>query len=124
MKSNLGLQTVCDIILSFISRWREFELGICLFSQHACEKNWDCQTCQGDLTKVADGATCHENVGYLVENLQGPILCENPNFVGNTEQSAICQEFVAEFLPEALIALTVDMMEKSETICAEVFSVC
>ena len=85
-------------------------------------KIWDCETCKNNLVEVAHGINCPENMGKVVELLQGPEFCQSG--LANEEGEEICQTFVQDFVPAAAKALSDDMVYYDAETCSDVFGVC
>merc|ERR1711899_393315 len=106
---------------------REILYSICsdpIFDQVACDifqtSSWDCDTCQRDIDAVAQGYSSDAGIKGIVDALQGPNFCEDPNFFEG-ELVARCKELLPQVIPLVMRALTGGIEVALNDICKNWF---
>ena len=78
-----------------------------LNSECTGEKVWDCETCLADLKALAQFYQQEQVLKDHVEWLSGEAFCMGMDL--DEESVVICQAIVADFIPQALLALFQDL---------------
>ena len=85
---------------------------------------WDCETCTKDVLALTGIMSSDQGAVDSVNYLNGPALCQDPALNLGAGQVAMCQEFLAAFLPPAL-KVYFDVSESSAgNICKYTYDVC
>ena len=122
---------VCTVILCYISN-SKFTIKSCLkldftkcFRKQKCGL-WDCETCIADMSQFGQVMSSEPFAQKVVNELNGDLLCEDPNLALDGDQIRDCKIFTKTFVPIALQQL---FNVESKTVypemwCKEIFDIC
>ena len=118
--SKLGIiEYVHSHIISHDDVMRMGELFL-IISMDFFNSSWDCDTCQRDIDAVAQGYSSDAGIKGIVDALQGPNFCEDPNFFEG-ELVARCKELLPQVIPLVMRALTGGIEVALNDICKNWF---
>ena len=105
-------------------------------AQHVCNamncnsedfsiKTWDCNTCISDVLNFANVMTSDFAAQDLVTDLSGPYFCQSQELALDQLEIEKCQNYVKDFLPEALqVLFSVPSEDAARGTCLYYFGLC